>query len=296
MSQPDKFADLIPFLANGSLVPEEKGQVEAHVASCDDCASLLEQARIQVRSKLVTHEQMTGHIQSQLLMEYDEAPGTLDETTRNRIGSHLESCELCTDALTVARAVPDEDMKSIAHARSNEGDGTFWEYLKSSFLAPVPALAYMVIALLGIPLLIWLQLGSQRSVDPGPTSQILPPAVLVPGEIAFRQGPGAEGPPPLEFELPRIGELVQLSLRTDIDREDIQDEEASFAVRILDGERPLWSQIAEGSSFSRSRELTLLVETRLLPPGRPLVVEIRLLKPGDSLHDEVLFKRTIQAK
>src|SRR5436305_7932844 len=86
----------LPWWLNGSLEPEERREVEDHLAGCASCREALEETRL-------AWEVYAQHIQTEALVAYaaDERPEAIDLGLLER---HLEDCPQCAAELEMARA------------------------------------------------------------------------------------------------------------------------------------------------------------------------------------------------
>lgn len=218
------------------------------------------------------------------------------------------------DAASVPQAAPapgrDRPVVSPLHAppgrRAAEPPAGLWAWLSGTLLQPAPAAAYLLLLLIALPMVV-LREPSTTSSGPPPGARdgapaagpgapgILPPPLTITGERIFRQRRD-EGAAPLDIDLPQEpGAMVQLALKTRIDREDLDDPGAAFEVEIARHGKAIWSTTTGGAGFSEDRDLRLLLPADLLR-GDTATIVIRLVKPGDPLHDAELFRRTIVAR
>ncbi|HTQ78456.1 MAG TPA: zf-HC2 domain-containing protein [Thermoanaerobaculia bacterium] len=86
----------LPWWLNGSLEPEERREVEEHLAGCDACRQALGETRL-------AWEVFDQHIPSEALVAYafDEAPEGIDPALFER---HLAGCPQCAAELEMVRA------------------------------------------------------------------------------------------------------------------------------------------------------------------------------------------------
>src|SRR5262245_14942142 len=251
MNGPDRVALLIPWYATGRLGAAEAAEVERHLGSCDDCRDLLELAqgfrRLGPGMKV---KDLFDHVHPQHLVEFAEDPSAPDPEARRFITSHLRSCAPCTEALGIL-----EGMGSSQASKHPAGDpqrptagfadtlheawADLWSRLGRTVLHPGAAVAYLaalVVVLTSLPL---------RAPSPGPAVEppppsappvegpsarpsvsLLPPAIVLPEEMVYRDGRPA--PAPLVVTLPSQAEAVPLVLATSLEPAEMRDPAAVF--------------------------------------------------------------------
>lgn len=321
MSGHDPVARLIPWYAAGTLGPGESAEVEAHLASCEECRGLLALARGFRRMAPETHEaDLFGHIQAQRLAEFAEDPSALEPDARRFITTHIRACAPCAEALEIledlgsaptigaAEAPPDTSTGLLDRARQAWDD--LWRRLCRTILRPGPAFAYLaalLVLLVALPFRTT-SLGPGGDAPepapgdgapapipapaPGPRLAIrtLPAPIELPEEVVFRDG--AEPPPPLQVPLPDDAGLLPIELRTSIERQDLKDATTRFRVRILQGDAVLFDQVMAGAAFDRRARLTLVLDPSEVNSGIPCKATIARVKPGDPGDDEELYRRS----
>jgi len=287
----DAVALLIPWYANGTLGTEERRQVESHLPGCANCRDLLDHAHSFLRAAPAhAPEDLTGHVQTQLLAEFAEDPDFLGPEIVNSIRSHLESCTVCRDAHHALGSleVPLQDTSS------ENALNALWRRLSGSVLHPVAAVLYLAAVLLAYPVYRFLRL-EPPPAGAEPVARVLPSAVPVEGETAYRGLPGSGNDGALPLVLGSTGAPgggLLLELHTDVDPEDLRDPKAVFDLRLLDGERMVWSEAKRGNEFDRGGVLRVLLSTNGLAVRRDYVLALRLEKPGSPPED--VFRRAIR--
>ncbi|HZN03682.1 MAG TPA: zf-HC2 domain-containing protein [Candidatus Polarisedimenticolia bacterium] len=321
MSDRDAIAPLIPWYAAGTLGAAESAEVEAHLASCDDCRGLLALARgFRRLAPQVADPDLFEHVQAQRLAEFAENPSALEPEARRFITTHIRSCSPCAEALEIL-----EDLGSVPAAGSpmgtqaTPGSGTLerarraweeiWRRLSRSVLRPAPAFAYLaalIVLVVALPLR-----NADRGVEgeppppipapapapvpspappPRPPFLLLPPPIDLPEEVVFRDGTPA--PKPMEVRLPAGTAPVPLVLRTSLGSDDLGDREARYRVTITQGDRTLFEREIAGADFDRRARLTLFLDPSEVAAGIPCRATIVRVKPGDPAHGEEVYRRS----
>ncbi len=92
----EQASERLPWLLNGTLEPEERRQVRAHVAGCEACRRALEETRFawQVFDEHLPAEALTA-------LAADEEPAGID---RGFAARHLAECPQCAAELEMVRA------------------------------------------------------------------------------------------------------------------------------------------------------------------------------------------------
>ncbi len=290
MSCRSPLSDLVAFLANGTLSGAEARDVESHIAGCDECRRLLEVARLAREAMAGGSFDPAAHVQAQLLAEYADGPGDIEEAPRAWVESHLSGCDVCASMVRVLREMPrpadDADADAGREPAIPETRQGFrvWSFLGSTVLSPGPALAYLLVVMAG---LIWFA----RTGAPDPTSpdpvELRAPGIPVQGDITMR-GAGSEAPPlqvPAPWGLP-----VQLALRTDLDPEQRGSGAPRLRLTLRRGSELLWSAPVEPESIPPDGVMELTLHPDQLPASVPLELTLETDTGEDAAP---LFARKI---
>lgn len=278
----DPVALLIPWYAAGSLPDDERALVDRHLPSCASCRELLAGAT-EHAALFADARRADEHVHPRLLVRWAEAPQSLDADTREGIEARLARCETCRAALAILRET--ERPAASVERRS------FLDILRSTILAPAPALAYLLLLALLVPLFL------RRGGEEGAGSPVLgvPTVVRVEGERALRSGDEAARAEPLRISPPGQPEAPLLFLLvTDLAAEDLADPELTFAIEVTRTGRGPFTETRRGSDFTRDGgrvTLPLVISAR---PGEELSLAIRARKPGDPIDGRVLYRRKVQ--
>lgn len=324
MSGHDPVARLIPWYAAGTLGAAESAEVEAHLASCEECRGLLALARGFRRLAPQTHEpDLFDHVQAQRLAEFAEDPSALEPDARRFITTHIRQCAACAEALEIledlgsAPTIGDVGMSADTSTglldRARQAWGDLWRRLSRTILRPGPAFAYLAALLvLVVALPLRTALLGPAGVVPEPTGHSAPapgsgpgpgppagprpairsllPLVALPEEVVFRDGDQA--PPPLEVPLPAEAGLLPIELRTSIEREDLKDAAARFQVTIVQGGVVLFDETLAGSAFDHRGRMTLLLDPAEVDTGIPCRATVVRASPGHPGNGEELYRRS----
>jgi len=287
----DAIAPLIPWYVNGTLGEEDRLRVEAHVSECAPCRELLEHARLSrdIGGGTSPSELEEGHVDSRLLVQFHEAPGTIDAEPRGRLVTHLDRCAVCRDALSILDELSQTPSASVVHEVAPVRRG-FWRVLVDRFLGPVPALAYLSLLVI---LVVWPpsrvpQPGEERAIE------VLPQATRLSDEMAFRTGTeGQTQPQPAEISLPDRGGLL-VDLLTDIDDEDLEDSTTAFRLELNGDGKTLWTELERSADFDRRGRLSVLLDPEQLRPGTDYTFVLRFERPGTPDHGLEVFRRSFR--
>jgi hypothetical protein len=196
-----------------------RSAVDAHVAQCQDCRDSLETVTELQRLKLLDDHALLGHVQAQHLVSFAE--GRLEGAAAGWVERHIAECETCSAALTILR---DRTEPTGDDVRSTEADGNldvrggWWRFLRRTILAPAPALAYLVLLAVLIPLA---TRKPQETPALAPAIEVLPAPVRLFANDDFR-GTGEVEPEIVEFTAPAGARFVDLELVTDLERTELQ--------------------------------------------------------------------------
>jgi len=91
----DEVVQRLPWYLNGSLAPEEQGEIRGHLADCEACRAALAETRLGYRI-------FSAHVPAEALVDYawDRTPEGLDSGLVER---HLEDCPECAADLELIR-------------------------------------------------------------------------------------------------------------------------------------------------------------------------------------------------
>jgi hypothetical protein len=291
-AQHDTVQLLIPWYANGTLEQGGRQQVEDHVEDCEHCRELLDQALAQAGfARQVDPVAALADVHPLLLTQYAEDPGQLDDETVGWIRDRLEVSPLSREALERLREVGffEEEMEAEeapADLRQEKPRVSFGEWFASTFLQPVPAMAYLVLLVILLPAF-WLLRGP---VEPAGA-----PQVFTTGGDPTLRADGDAAPQPLEIVANR-GPVI-LELETELAVADLDELGATFDVEIVRAGEPVWSMPLPRERF-RARGAGTVVALTLDPGGFDLgethEVVVRAAKPGDPIDGQPLFRRTVR--
>ncbi len=283
----DPVATLLAFHANGTLSLEDLGRVESHLAVCDDCRALHGFARL-AREEMADCALDPGeHVQAQVLSEYVEDRGALDEETKRWVSSHLERCEVCASVVPVLRGLSEGPGGHASLPESPAAMARLWELLKGTILRPVPAMAYLALVLVGVA---WLARTGGLGRSAGETATLLPSPVPVHGEIAMR---GEEATsPPLRLET-SPGVPVRLALHTDLDPEEIAPGAPRLRLVLRQGGSVLWSAPVAAGAIPPDGVLEMTLLPDRLPRGIPL--DLMLERDGGQEQPPLFYQRLLLA-
>lgn len=274
---------LLVFHANGKLDDEDRRRVESHLGGCDDCRELLELARGARGEAEGGDFYPLDHVQSQLLTEYVDRPESLDEETRSWVGSHLEGCDECRSVVPVLHQVPGASGERLSVERPVSMTSRLWDFLGNTILAPVPAMAWLVLVLAGLVWIAWT--GGPAPLEENHV-QILPAPSPVFGDLPVRSGRSA--PEPLRLEISGDA-LLRLALHTDLDPEDTAPGAPGMRLALKRDDEVLWSAAVDPATIPPDGVLEVAMRSGSLPLRTPL--QIVLLAEGSE--QAPLFTRTI---
>jgi len=264
----DPIATLLAFYANGTLPEEERRRVEAHLDGCIDCRALLGLAQLAHEEMSASALDPVGHVQAQLLVEFVENPVALGEETRAWVSSHLEGCEVCASVVPVLRGLPagarSEALDIGRPSSAAPASARLWEFLKATVLRPIPAMAYLAVAVVGV---VWILRGGGPGLVEQDPAVLLPPAIPVHGEIAMRGEEVAS--PPLRLDA-SPGVPVRLALHTDLDPEETAPGAPKLHLLLRHGTDVLWSAVVDPGTIPPDGVLEMTLRPDRLPRNVPL--------------------------
>jgi len=314
----DTIAPLLPWHANGTLGADERAAVVEHLAGCADCRALSAPATaFRALAERVPRGRLLDHVQAQLLVEFVEAPETLGDEPRAWVAGHLAACDICGEAAEILRdmgALPAAVLEGASPGRAAAAESVrdggprsalarLWDRLSISVLRPLPALVYLVVALLALP-------GLRRTFapepppqtppvetpsDPGPAATA-PPVVLSPPQriraaIEMRGGGQAAPGPALIRVAP--GRPLLLEIDPDLDREDRIGSDAGFAIELHVDDASSLTLPCRTDDLDAHGRLRIVVPAGLVQPGATGTIVLRLRRPGQARDGEVLFERAL---
>ncbi|HEV2855890.1 MAG TPA: zf-HC2 domain-containing protein [Thermoanaerobaculia bacterium] len=192
----DQAIELLPWLLNGTLEAEERGEVRRHLATCDRCREAL----AQTRESWATFDQ---HIPSRDLvaLAWGESPAGMDPRLAE---AHLASCPQCAAEIELARMsrrLEEEDnvapFPGVKSRTATQAAPRTWR------AAAIAAGLAAVVASSG-----WFYTARQAG-DLAQTAQVRPPAA-VPTPVPVPQKPAAEDSGLREQVAQLEGELQRL--------------------------------------------------------------------------------------
>jgi hypothetical protein len=284
--------ELVVWAGGPALTADERRRVETHAADCPECAELLSFAEEMGRAARAAREATAPgtHPAPEALVAWVEAPESVAATERTEIESHVAACDACTEEARILARVEAEPAAAGAKGAEPraerprprpESPVVRWlERLRGSLLAPVPAAAYLAIAVLAVGLLV-------RGPDvPAPDGRITEPILLGDSRSTVRGDVEALPPPVFDRERPRplLLELTGLAATPAA--------EAEYDVRIATAgpePRTLWQESIRGAEFRETFSLVVRPDPRALRPGP---AEIRVVGPdGEAVFEARLEVR-----
>jgi hypothetical protein len=281
----------VAWYALGLLEGEEKAEVEQLLERSAEARALLSMAREQAELLPETDlESALNDVHPRLLVEYAEDPDSLDFETRRWVEQTLSSSATSREALAALREV--RQSLDAGDAPAPIADSIWrraWSALSDSLLAPLPALAYLVVA--GV-LVGWVVTHAPEGVERAPLMVTQTRDVV--GQSALRDDAAAPGLAPLELRAPTL-----LRLRTGLRPGDLTGEGLSFDLELARGGTLLWSErrdIADFDVVDGSLAIQVLLDPATLEAG--VAHELRLVArwPGNVLDGAALFRRSLVPK
>ncbi len=278
----------VAWYALGLLEGEEKAAVERLLERSAEARALLATAREQAELLPATNlENALEEIHPRLLVEYAEDPDALDFETRRWVEERLASSQTSREALASLKKVQetlDEDAAPSALRASPWRRA--WAALSDSLLAPLPALAYLLVA--GV-LVGWVVTRAPDGVERAPLS--FAQRVEVVGESALRDQGAGPDVPPLKLSAPTL-----LRLRTGLTPDDLAAEGLSFDLELVRGEELLWRERRTPADFEALGDtltLEVILDPTALESGVPHELRLVARRPGDVLDGAALFRREV---
>jgi len=283
----DRAAPLIADYALGRLDDADRDEVGGHIARCEDCRELLEQAR-ELREVLGSTDagRLLAHVQSRHLTRYALDPASMDGKLTAWIARHVEGCAACREAVDLVRepepAVAPERRLGAAPAVTPDRGG-LWRWLERTILHPAPALAYLVL-LAGVGV-VWVAGRAPTGIE------VLAPAVPIYPVEQFRSEGGVE-PRPIEITLDATQDL-HLQVHTDIE-DALREPNVAFRLEIRSDDDTLVSRELVPSDLSEFGVLGLRVPAKRLESGRTYRITLRLDDPDSPRDGDLLFDRSFR--
>jgi hypothetical protein len=260
------WAERIPELLRGELSAEERAELDAHLADCEECRELIATARDLRAAAGEGEEARDAHPEARLLDEYSRHPESLDEEVSAWVGAHLSACKACAEAAALAAT----DGPHTPGTR-----GRLSGLLTRTILHPVAAILYLAAALTLLPLAL-------RGVpgDPAPAraiadrARLAEPAERLFSEQTLRGRSSAAKAPPSSVELAPGRDALRLELVTDLDI--LEWPEAGLRVRVApERGTPLLDERLPRDVVGPSGVIALELPTELLSTGDVYRVQIR---------------------
>ncbi len=289
MSKDDPI-DALPWYLNDTLSAEEKKAVEERLATSPGYRAALEDLRRITASAKSAPARLDADVHPDLLLAYADDREALDPELRARVERGLERSQRSREALEILREVD----ASLATAPSPEVSlsrepfwAGLWQTLRTTLLAPAPALAYLLVAAVLIPFVL-------RDAPEGPELSpfALPQRVIVESERAVRGEEASAAP----LALPAGTQALLLELRTDLIPQDLK-QGLSLELVLFAGDREITSSELTPADFAeRDGKLTVSVPMfpQRLPLEEDLQIAIRARKPGSPLDGKSLFRRSLE--
>lgn len=144
MDNREKLRDLIPAYVSGRMSDEQRTEFEKELASDPDLAAeVRELARIHLGIS-VADKLLEGHVRSEDIVVYAEAPDELDDATRSEIEDHLKACPNCAEEVKLCRPAPD----TLTEEAADKGESFFHAVIRFLFptrLGVRPGVAYLAV-------------------------------------------------------------------------------------------------------------------------------------------------------
>jgi len=291
----ESIQELIVWQPVAALDAAEQRRVTAHANGCSDCQELLRFATL-FRERL--QEQFSYHPDPDLLSCFCESPASLAADQRQNVEEHLAACSDCRDLVDILKAVERDDgevatpstptatvpRRPTAEMAVFPG---FWESLRRNLFGPVPALVYLLAALVFTGLYVF---QPDRSTEGRSESGFIPGVlggvVIVPDETGRSRQAG-----PNDTELTGFAHNESQFLLLEMTGLTTPPgAEAIYMVEIT-GEgatAPVYRTEVLGSAFLENYTLCLALEAGRLAPG---VYLIEVLDPAV----EAVFRSRIEA-
>jgi hypothetical protein len=266
----------IPWYANGTLPEAEHEALAKHLEGCAECRALLAQARLQTRRPSMPAQ--GAHVPSALLIRFNERPRSLEKPTRSWIEEHLAHCESCAADLQLVR-------QSGEASPTAAEPGAGWRGWLATALRPGPALAYLLLLLIGVPLL-W---QARR-----PTSS---PVVFDSASLSLRTESstrGGERPEPAR--IPPAAGPARLDLQLEWEPAELASVDR-LEIELRHGERSIHRMTripADLDAAATGLRLTIWFDPGGLDPGTVYEWTITAAAPGHPLDGQVLFRRQLK--
>jgi hypothetical protein len=279
--------EALAWLATDRLDEDERRRVEAALESDAEGRELLALARSMVRAADERDPaRYADEPHPQLLVTYVRAPEELDPATRAYVETCAEASAETRDLLDILREIRAEARPASAPRRAEPGMlARAWRWLASTVLAPAPALAYLVVAALVLPLALVDRDGG------APSAVALPEVRTLESDVALRGAPVA---PPVDV---REGVPLLVEMRLDADAEMLEASEGAFEVRIVDegGDgREVWRERVPVGAADERGVLRVMLGAEVSSPGAVRRVEVRFREVASALDGEVVFSKRIR--
>jgi anti-sigma-K factor RskA len=267
---------LVAWYPTGTLDDDERRQVETHMSGCEACAQLL-RFGADIRESLSP----SRHPEEEAIVLFAEDRSSLAREERDRIEAHVAECGQCREQVEVLDAVDQADRPDVSTAPGRTEPTwveRFWRRLGQSVFSPVPAAAYLVIAIVAAGLYF-------VSRDGGSTPGV--GVVIVPDE-GGRVRSAQSG----ESDVVTIDTSSSRLLLFELTRlESPPEAEARYAVTIrrAGANTPVVAFDVEGRTFLDNYTIGYVLQPGTLGPGQ---YTVEVVAPGG----EVVFQSSLYVR
>lgn len=289
--------ELVSWYPTQDLSKEERQRVEEHVAACPSCSDLLRFAADLKEHQLAVKP---SHPDPDNLVAYAEDPDSISPDERSRIEEHLPVCAECRHEKTILETVDrvtsgDAPLPETAKARSGpklrlalvERLRNLWDSLVGTLLRPIPAAAYLTVAVCAVLILLVRPAGEREPMtQPGAregitarTDAVIESVVILYDRNGDLRGGLVEATRPIPTMDSGRGQFLLLEFTN---LEISPQAEGLYQVKVAEegSAKSFWQGIVKGESFIENYTLGLWLEPKTLEPGRYVV---SVLNPADEL-------------
>jgi hypothetical protein len=284
---------LVPWLPTEALDEEERRDAEAFAGEDGEGAELRALAEaIDREAREYGLDHLLEEPHPELLRRWVADPQSLAEDARRIVERSLGSSEETRALVAILREVQRELERgevSAAEARppvSREFWRRIWEGLAGTVLAPAPALAYLVLLAIALPLFV----GRQGDEAAAPPAARVARVRTLEGEVSLR-GPARRAP--LTVEAARGAMLLELALDLE---PAMRAPDARFEARLLAEGKTLWKTARPPDDLGEDDTLALLLEPEGLEEGEVYRLEVRFRRSLDPLDGEPVFSRQVELR
>lgn len=282
----EQFAPLLVDHVQKTLDDETRAAVDAHVTQCAECHESLETVAELQRLTLFDDRALLRHVQAQHLVAFAE--GRLEGPVAGWVERHTTECDTCSAALTILRDRTEptgDEVRSPETDADLEQGGRFWRFMRRTILAPAPALAYLVLLLLLVPVA---TRKPEREPVPTRAVEILPAPVRLFADDAFR-GTGEHAPETVEIVAAVGARFVHLELVTDLERAELHAEPELMLQLLSEDGRVLFSSPAS-EAVDDAGLARIYVPREMLEPDETYRVTVRSPESSETAPFEAAFR------